>query len=454
MKLVTEASGEGFGSIYGFAVHLTRIRIKLFKSPFPALLSPFVYPSEMEEKVAVLTVAELIHTGRPLTGTASLHSDLNRPFTPTVSSNHRPSPAPTNSDRNPKVLTPLNHPAFLLGTLTIKSSHDNCIKFKDISAEVCCDILDFNVRAIGKKIYVTAWNFIPLKRGNGFLEIIKWKLPDSSSVLTGCSSATTFDSFPLISGSAFVNETYTSKASHRIHGAVESVSPVSIVPCSNPASLTGSTNIQGFLVRVMTCECKLCSSKENKTTQACKVFTKPVFVYFCGAASCWHPVMIKLSGHVITISGLKKKLVFIAKEESQLMLVTVENSVLHVPRLSEKWFPDSRTVIKGKGECGVYTGVVKGVYMRGMIVELDNEVWLLLSDKLLSVPHSLREGAVVSKIMFAFVSHKLFYNVYGLSFYILNCCFSLLVDFSEKCSFRQSKISMGQTSHLRCMLQD
>ncbi|XP_044475168.1 CST complex subunit CTC1 isoform X4 [Mangifera indica] len=350
----------------------------------------------MEEKVAVLTVAELIHTGRPLTGTASLHSDLNRPVTPTVSSNHRPSPAPTNSDRNPKVLTPLNHPAFLLGTLTIKSSHDNCIKFKDISAEVCCDILDFNVRAIGKKIYVTAWNFIPLKRGNGFLEIIKWKLPDSSSVLTGCSRATTFDSFPLISGSAFVNETYTSKASHRIHGAVESVSPVSIVPCSNPASLTGSTNIQGFLVRVMTCECKLCSSKENKTTQACKVFTKPVFVYFCGAASCWHPVMIKLSGHVITISGLKKKLVFIAKEESQLMFVTVENSVLHVPRLSEKWFPVSRTVIKGKGECGVYTGVVKGVYMRGMIVELDNEVWLLLNDKLLSVPHSLREGAVIS----------------------------------------------------------
>ncbi|XP_031273380.1 CST complex subunit CTC1 isoform X2 [Pistacia vera] len=350
----------------------------------------------MEENVTVITIAELIHRGCPLTGTSSLHSHPNRRNPPTFSSNHRPSLASANSNPNPKFLTPLKHPAVLIGTLTLKSSHDNCIQFTDVSSEICCDILDFNGRAIGKKIYVTAWNFIPLKRGNGFLEIIKWKLPESSSVLSGCSSTNSFDSFPLNSGSPFVNETSTSKLRHRIHGAVESVSPVSIVPCLNPGSLTASTSIQGFLVRVMACECKLCSSKENKITQACKVLNKPVFVYFCGAASRWHPVMTKLVGNVITATGLKKKLVFIAKEESQLMFVTVENSVLHVPWLLEKRFPVSRTVIKGKGECGVYTGVVKGVYMHGMIVELDNEVWLLLSDKLLSVPHSLRVGAVIS----------------------------------------------------------
>lgn len=80
------------------------------------------------------------------------------------------------------------------------------------------------------------------------------------------------------------------------------------------------------------------------------------------------------------------------------MFVTTENSVLHVPRLLKKWSPPSKTVIKGKGESGVYTGVVKGVYMQGLLVELDNEVWLLLTDKLRTVPHSLRLGAVVREI--------------------------------------------------------
>lgn len=85
------------------------------------------------------------------------------------------------------------------------------------------------------------------------------------------------------------------------------------------------------------------------------------------------------------------------ERESQLMFVTTENSVLHLPRLSNKWSPFMKNIV-GKGECGAYTGVVKGVYMRGMVIELDKEVWLLLSDQLLTAPHSLRVGAIVSKI--------------------------------------------------------
>jgi len=37
------------------------------------------------------------------------------------------------------------------------------------------------------------------------------------------------------------------------------------------------------------------------------------------------------------------------------------------------------------------------VYMEGMVVELDNEVWLLLTEHLLTPPHSLRVGALVSE---------------------------------------------------------
>ncbi|XP_024952233.2 CST complex subunit CTC1 isoform X2 [Citrus sinensis] len=353
----------------------------------------------LEKNVKVLTIAELIHGARPLSGTSFLHPYLDRPISRTSSSNYRTPLGPADSisdSTNPKILTPLNHPVVLIGTLTLHSSHDDCLEFTDSSSEICCDILDFNVRAIGKRIHVSAWNFIPLKSTNGFLEIIKWNFPESTSVLHGCSSTDSFDSFPLFQSSVAASEIDHSKSRYRFHGAIESVSPVSIVPCSRPCSSNDSANIRGFLMRVLACDCKFCTAKECEITHECHSFTKPKFVYFFGAASCWHPVATKLVGKVITISGLKKKLVFIGKEESQLMFVTTENSVLHVPRLLKKWSPPSKTVIKGKGESGVYTGVVKGVYMQGLLVELDNEVWLLLTDKLRTVPHSLRSGAVIS----------------------------------------------------------
>lgn len=380
----------------------------------------------MEENAKVLTIAELTHCSRPLTGTSSLHSHFKRPISRTPSSNHQRPPDSINPNPNPKILTPLNYPAILIGTLTLNCSQDNSLQFTDSSSKICCDILDFNVRAIGKKIHITAWNFIPLKRGKGFLEIIKWNFPESASILNGCSNAYSFDSFPLTPSSFSASETNNSKFRYQIRGALESVSTVSVVPCSHPDSSTTSTNIRGFIMRVMACGCKLCSSKESKITQECHSFTKPEFVYFCGAASGWHPVMTKLVGKVIMISGLKKKLIFIGREESQLMFVTTENSVLHVPRLLKKLLPVLKTVIKGKGECGVYTGVVKGVYMQGKIVELDNEVWLLLTDKFLSVPHSLRLGSVVSRIM---LFSWLLQCTTGHMILVFNCFFFIILCF-------------------------
>ncbi|BBG94975.1 conserved telomere maintenance component 1 [Prunus dulcis] len=110
-------------------------------------------------------------------------------------------------------------------------------------------------------------------------------------------------------------------------------------------------------------------------------------------------------------------------EESKLMYVTTENSALHLLRLSWKWQPKCTAVAKGKGECGTYRGIVKGVYMQGMVVELDNEVWLLLTDQLLTPPHSLRAGALVSVRNVHFVNPRFSWT----KILILGACFKTSV---------------------------
>lgn len=222
-------------------------------------------------------------------------------------------------------------------------------------------------------------------------------------------------------GSATSNED-SSKARHGVFGALQSVSPLSIVSCTTGDSNFKSyktfdsgppSSLRGFLVQFMVCECKSCSSKEaimvlkdsiqERDTHS---FTKPMFVYCCGSASSWHPVFTKLVGNIVAISGLKKKLVFIGKEESKVMCVTTGSSALHLSRLSKKWSPKVTVVRKGNGEVGTYRGIVKGVYMQGMVVLLDNEVWLLLTDQLLTPPHSLRAGSLVSLITFVNLAFK------------------------------------------------
>ncbi|KAF3446226.1 hypothetical protein FNV43_RR11405 [Rhamnella rubrinervis] len=408
------------------------------------------------ENTRVLTIMELLQGGSPITATYYPHC---RPSSLSTNSSHsKQAPLPsTSTDPNPdrpNVLTPLDHPAIIIGTLilptasdtssvrtssasnpTRRCSYNSCFQFTDGSATICCDIIDLDVRIIGKKIRVLAWNFIPIKRGGGFLEIIRWSLPDSDS---GPSRCLKVDSFSLASGSPFFFEG-SSKALYRVHGALESISPISVVPStsgvSDPKSTVGcnlipSTNLRGFLVQILVCECKFCSSNQSRLLQDSiqehhsHSFTKPLFVYFCGSASSWHPVFTKLIGNLVNISGLKRKLVYIAKEESRLMYVTTEKSNLHLPSFLKKCVQNNETSINGKGECGTYVGIVRGVYMQGMVVEMDNEVWLLLTDQLLTPPHSLRVGALISVRNVHFVDPKFSWK----KMLILGACFKTSIS--------------------------
>lgn len=209
-----------------------------------------------------------------------------------------------------------------------------------------------------------------------------------------------------------------SKGRYSLRGVLESVSPVSVIPCSvvTRTSKSGSgtnfstpSNLRGFLAQIMVCECELCCSKEGlmslddpRKGLRGHCFTKPQILYFCGSGSSWHPLFTKLIGNVICISHLKKKLVFIGKEESQLMYVTTGKTVLRVLSMANQELPHKEAVIKGMGECGLYSGIITGIYMQGMVINLDERVWLLITDRLLNPPHSLRVGALVSNIYLLF----------------------------------------------------
>ncbi|KAF2309890.1 hypothetical protein GH714_005509 [Hevea brasiliensis] len=132
--------------------------------------------SKMEEAVELLTISELLRRGRPFTATSSLNSSPSVSVRPpsskskSMDKNSQSQPPPprltTNSNPNLKILAPLSQPAMLVGTLllpteTLKCPNKNCFQFSDGSSTICCDILDFSVRVIGKKIQVLAWNFIP-----------------------------------------------------------------------------------------------------------------------------------------------------------------------------------------------------------------------------------------------------------------------------------------------------
>nr|GME09282.1 CST complex subunit CTC1 isoform X2 [Ipomoea batatas] len=181
----------------------------------------------------------------------------------------------------------LKAPVLVTGTLTLPPHNDdsasecNCFQFSDGSATICCDILQFDLKIIGQKIRILAWNFIPLRRNGGFLEIIRWDFLEPSSVLS---------TFSLFSGSS-TNCTDLAKARPCLTGAVESVSPVSVVPCisSSTCESNVSKSLRGFLAKMLVC-----------------------------------------------------------------------------------------------------------IYMQGMIVELDQEVMLMLTDNNITVPHGLRVGAIVS----------------------------------------------------------
>ncbi|KAG8389990.1 hypothetical protein BUALT_Bualt01G0036800 [Buddleja alternifolia] len=414
-----------------------------------------------DERTIIFTIADLIHRARPLSGASSL-----TPSRPIATLKPRP-----NSDQNQcqkppvtacqgsiaKTLKPLTHPTVLVGTLILPSFADtnstvkcSCFQFSDDSAVVCCDVLDFNPEMIGRTIRIVAWNFIPFKCGSrgGFLEIINWV------VLPSCGgnvcSLSDFSSSCLTSGSCDVKD--NSKAKCSLFGVVESISPVSIVPCATAES--GSRNVSGFFVNMFVCECKLCSSKllvsqlndlsEESIKDHC--FVKKVIIYFCGLTSSWHPLISKMIGDVILLMRLKKKLVFIGKEESQLMYVTTDNVSLHVPKLFKKPSLVQNRDTRGKGESCSYTGVVTGVYMQGMVVELDQDVMLLLTDRYLTVPHCLRVGAIVTVRNVHFVDPKF---SWGKIMILGACCRTSL--YME--SFSPLETGCHSKSHSQSLLQ-
>ncbi|KAK7405405.1 hypothetical protein VNO78_06677 [Psophocarpus tetragonolobus] len=372
---------------------------------------------EEDPNVTVITLAVLLNSPRPFTATAAFPSRPHRSTTR-------------------RVLTALPSPTVLVGTLTLPTPSPpscSCLRFSDSSASLCCDLLLFHPTALNRKIRVTAWNFLPFKRHaeepvHGFLEIIGWRFsqevvssvdglsmsPDSKS---GANTGPVHEKASSSEGAASLTPNLKSGVStKRVHGIVESVGPISVVPCTMATSTTNlnsgsKVNLPGFLVQLVCCECRLCASKlvlidKLKQSREEHSFTKLEIVYFCGSASSWHPAMTKLIGDHVVVSGLKKKLIYVTKEVSRVMYVTVDESVLLVGSHLEKCMPSLKSRIKGKGECGAYSGVITGVYMQGMVLELDREVWLLLTDQLHTSIHGLRVGSILTLRNVHFVDPK------------------------------------------------
>ncbi|PWA88018.1 conserved telomere maintenance component 1 [Artemisia annua] len=129
----------------------------------------------------------------------------------------------------------------------------------------------------------------------------------------------------------------------------------------------------------------------------CHRFTKLKVVYFCGDASVWYGVISRMVGGVLVMSGLKKKMVFLGEGKSLMMYVTTEKSIIHLPVATVKGLVKGRnTTNERNGLFSGYIGSITAVYMQGMVVELDEKVLLLVTDHQLSMPHSLRVGAIVT----------------------------------------------------------
>ncbi|XP_023637465.1 CST complex subunit CTC1 isoform X2 [Capsella rubella] len=377
------------------------------------------------ENPTILSIKELVNDGRAVTGASSIFSSAATPSSKSSSKNPKSRAGAVDSDLSCKFLVPLNHPAVIVGTIALPSEtlicpNRYCFRFSDGDLTICCDILKFEISVIGCKICVLSWNFIPMKHCGGFLEIIKWEFVDTGPFLSRCSG---IGLFPLIP-SLFSSQNVDRKSRYNVHGVLESISPVSVVPCMDGVS-SDSVNLPGFLVHVMACECKAYSQDAVGCSHA---FEKSVFIYFCGlVAVSWHPAVTKLVGRNVALSGLKKKLIYVRGEgDSLLVFVTTENSVLHPPWFSKKQLV-SKSVVVRRGNCSSYRGYVKGVYLKGKLVEMDEDVWLLLTDQIHNRSHSIRTGSLIFIRNVHFMNTKFSWG----EVLILGACFktSITVEF-------------------------
>ncbi|CAA7396456.1 unnamed protein product [Spirodela intermedia] len=374
------------------------------------------------EGARVVAISELLQIGRPLTGASSLSLRQNERRASAIflapSHKQKGEGAPLLGDGEPvaplHAFRPLNIPAVLVGTLgltgddgssRICSSGNHCFCFSDGSGRVCCAVLDLDMAIVGREIYVLAWNFVPISRDGGVLEVIKWSLPDQASKPGNDARP----SVPL----HFPRREDRSRVRSCAWGVLAAVSPVFSVPFSvqhggfqgNARDETGDgAYLEGFIVELSTCKCDSCGKARSvKELHHCLLdqkvhsFDNPVFVYFREPCSSWRPILSKLLGDVVTVSGLKKKYISAGGLES-LIFVTTERTIVHENGKPGDCGSAERSALPRKGShVGNYCGVVTGVFKNGTVVELDRKnVWLLLAGPLLDLPHSLRVGAVIT----------------------------------------------------------
>ncbi|KAL6846650.1 hypothetical protein ACP4OV_024098 [Aristida adscensionis] len=348
-----------------------------------------------------LTVADLLRLRRPTTGASSLPSS---PAPAAAAPRPRKKPklaAASNPTTKPSTapFAPLSDAVLLSGTLSLPSAaspaacRSHCLAFSDPSpspaspaASVCCYLLDFHPAALGREIRVLAWNYLPSLRlhgAPGVLEVVRWCLaeeepapaPESSflaMVPLGCAARETSLT---ISGCVF--------------GLVTSVSVVFSMP---RVKAQGSGSSVGFLAEMLCCGCRRCRVSPPEAEQGHK-FEVVKFVYFVESASTWRPVLARFIGKPVYVSGLKKTLVSVGDKGSYTMLVpSTKTAVAWCPSYKGNMLLDGSPEKCGRG----YAGVITGIYMQGLVVELDDTVWVLVDDQTLPPPHSLRVGALIS----------------------------------------------------------
>ncbi|KAJ0986688.1 hypothetical protein J5N97_005044 [Dioscorea zingiberensis] len=138
----------------------------------------------------ILSLSELLDLSLPLTGAASLSSEPPPSISPPPK---KPRPSlPCHTRSSPHAFSPVTHPVLLIGTVRLPSkghsccaaSKNHCLSFSDTSSTVCCSVLDFDLKILGRKIHVLAWNFVPFKDVcGGLLEVIRWRLSPSEAAI-------------------------------------------------------------------------------------------------------------------------------------------------------------------------------------------------------------------------------------------------------------------------------
>ncbi|KAG6468279.1 hypothetical protein ZIOFF_072852 [Zingiber officinale] len=395
------------------------------------------------ERIPIISISDLVKLGRPLTGAASLcpaPSASPPPKKPKCDiSDEVPVKIPLFADHcensNPGTFSPLSRPVIIVGTVELfpwdakisLGCLNHCFSFSDGSSRVCCYFLDFDLRmlrfrphcfsfpwdakiSLGRKVKILAWNFLPLKHGDrGVLEVIRWSFTDfeaafvSDSLLSMTSACSSREANMKCRGGAF--------------GILKAVSSIFRVPCTKQKednlrnsgrNLMSRGDLTGFLVEILTCVCDVCNESSfvaerddhHLKNKDCHSFSNSVFVYFMQPNFLWRPALYRLIGKSITISRLKRNLIFVGNEVSYEMFVSTPSTMVSLTNHSANCIYEESLK---KSDEGMYNGVVTGIYMQGMVIELDDKVLLLIPDP---PQHSLRMGAIVSVRNFHFIHVK------------------------------------------------